>query len=94
MRQHGEGSQIGRVTLEGESVGERRVTGMVKCPHCGTVLYSTSEAAEMLGIGTRTAQRWAGEGRFPNAVRDTTPPGRGPRWLIPSYDVEAIQRER
>jgi hypothetical protein len=57
-------------------------------------IAGTAEAAEMLGIGTRTAQPWAGERRFPNAVRDTTPPGRGPRWLIPSYDVEAIQRER
>jgi excisionase family DNA binding protein len=53
------------------------------------VLYSTSEAAERLGIDTRTVQRWAASGRFAHAVKDTSPPGKGPRWLIPEYDLKS-----
>lgn len=63
------------------------VRRMIQCPHCGMKLYSTSEVAEILGVSLRTAQRWVAGGRFPSAVKDTTPPGRGPRWLVPEYDL-------
>jgi excisionase family DNA binding protein len=60
---------------------------MVRCPQCRTQLFSTSEAAKQLGVDARTIQRWAAAGRFPHAVKDSSPPGRGPRWLIPEYDL-------
>jgi len=48
---------------------------------------STNEAAEVLGVSTRTVQRWARDGRFPNA-RQISPDTPGSPWLIPLADLE------
>jgi excisionase family DNA binding protein len=63
---------------------------MLTCPTCGTVLYTTGEAAELLSVDRRTVNRWAEAGRFPNATRGRIA-GRV-SWTIPSTDIDALKK--
>lgn len=54
-------------------------------------LVSTAEAAEILGVDVSTVNRWAADGRLPEAMR--APGARRPR-IFSRTQVEALKAER
>ncbi len=53
---------------------------------------TTPQAAALLGVTTRTVQRWVGAGRI--RAERITPPHAGAYLLLNSDDVEQVRRER
>ncbi len=49
------------------------------------------EAANELGVTTRTVQRYIHRGRFPGAYQ--LPGGRTMPWLIPTDEVQALKED-
>ncbi len=52
----------------------------------------TPQAAALLGVTTRTVQRWVGAGRI--RAERITPPHAGAYLLLNRDDVEQVRRER
>ncbi len=53
---------------------------------------TTSQAAELLGVGASTVRLWCTQGKFPNARAETTP--RGAVWLIPESDLKDFEKPK
>ncbi len=53
---------------------------------------TTPQAAALLGVTTRTVQRWVGAGRI--RAERITPPHAGAYLLLNKEDVEQVRRER
>jgi len=53
---------------------------------------TTPQAAALLGVTTRTVQRWVGAGRI--RAERITPPHAGPYLVLNKDDVEQVRRER
>jgi predicted site-specific integrase-resolvase len=56
-------------------------------------LYSAKAAAQRLGVGKTTVNRWLREGYFPNAYQLNPDIPTSP-YRIPEEDIEAIERKR
>jgi len=56
-------------------------------------LYSVKEAAERLGVGTTTVNRWVKLGEFPNAYK-LNPRAKNSPFRIPEEDIVAFEEER
>lgn len=56
-------------------------------------LYSARTAAQRLGVGKPTVNRWLREGRFPNAYQLNPDIPTSP-YRIPEQDIEAIEGRR
>jgi excisionase family DNA binding protein len=56
-------------------------------------LHTTREAAERLGVTSRTIQNWITQGLFPNAFK-LNPRGKTSPYCIPEEDIEAFEEER
>ena len=55
--------------------------------------YTAREAAERLGVTSRTIQNWIAQGLFPNAYK-LNPRGKTSPYCIPEEDIEALEEER
>ena len=53
-------------------------------------LLTVTDAAERLGVSTRTIQAWIQEGQFPNAYK-LNPSGKNSPYRIPCADIANFQ---
>jgi excisionase family DNA binding protein len=56
-------------------------------------MYSTREAAERLGVTTRTILYWINTSKFPNAFQ-LDPDGVTSPYRIPESDIERFEQKR
>ena len=57
-----------------------------------TEYMTVRQAAQLLGVTTRTVQQWIKDGRFSGAYQILE--GRTMPWLIPVAEVQAVHQQR